>query len=154
MPTELANEIRSVALDWFAENETVVVTPRDQKRFEVQLDRAIEVLQRASQEDRFQKQFRLLLNHLASWLQGRDDIRDAFVTLRDGALAFVVVRNVREYDEKFEDELSELDFEIANDIDLDLVNLNGIALPSVSEEALKTFLDQRLVLRYVHGNRT
>lgn len=55
-----------VELDWYDASEVVQVRPRDRQRFELQKDRAIEVLQAAKEADRFQKQFELLLNKLAA----------------------------------------------------------------------------------------
>ena len=131
------------------------VTPRNQQRFDIQKNRAIEILQRAKEPDRFQQQFNLLLNRLAEWLVDRQTkISQAIVTLQDGTLVFVVVRKAAKYDEQFEDELAEMDFAIANDPDLDLIELKTLALPNVSGEALRSFLDERLILSYHHGKRS
>lgn len=151
---ERPETIKAVELDWFADDDVVHVTPRDQQRFEIQKDRAIEILQRAREADQFQQQFSLLLNRLAGWLSRHNQIARALVTLQDGTLVFVVVRTYAKYDEQFEDELSELDFEIANDRDLDLIRLKTLALPNVSDSALRSFLDERLILSYSHGQRS
>ena len=84
----------------------VIVTPEDNDRFGVKLHRAIEVLQQADHADEFKRQFHLLLCVLARWLKDRPDIDRAFLTHRDGVLAFVVVRGSCEYDDDFEDALS------------------------------------------------
>jgi len=149
MTAELAASIRVVELDWFAENEYVRVTPRDQDRFEVQKDRAIDILRLAKQAEQFDLQFTLLLRRLGEWINERQSkIDQAFLTYQDDNLAFVVVRADVRYDEDFEDELSELDFDIANDTDLHLLKVKTLALPQVSNESVLSFLDQRLVLSY------
>jgi hypothetical protein len=144
-----SSDINPVELDWFAEDEVVRVTPRNQQRFDIQKDRAIEILQRAKESGRFQQQFSLLLNRLAEWLAPRQaKVSQAIVTLQDGTLVFLLVRKEAKYDEGFQDELAELDFDIANDPDLDLIKLKTLALPNVSGEALRSFLDERLILSY------
>ena len=151
MTTTPATAIQPVELDWYSEDETVRVIPRDQQRFEVQKDSAIEFLRVAHRSAQFEKQLALLLGNLATWIRDhRADVRDAYLTLQDGALAFIVVRQAPRYDATFEDALTDLDFTIANDASLSLIKLNAVALPPVSEEALLSFLDTRFVLSY-HG---
>ena len=151
MANDILEEIRPVELDWFADGDVVSVTPRNQERFEIQKDRAIQVLQMAREAEQFQRQFNLLLKRLAEWIRSqRADIDKAFVTLQDGTLAFVVVRKEAAYDEDFQDALADVDIEVANDRDLDLITLKTLALPNISSESLRSFLDERLVLSY-HG---
>jgi hypothetical protein len=107
---DLPEQIQSVELDWFAEGDVVTVTPRNQGRFEIQKDRAIEILQKAKQADQFELQFKLLLKQLAEWISVRQDkIANAFLTLQDGTLAFVVVREAAQYNEDFQDDIAEID---------------------------------------------
>jgi hypothetical protein len=129
----------------------VTVTPRDADRYAIKMQRAIELLQVGQKIEQFNQQFQLLQNILADWLRQRDDILGAYITFRDGLLAFVVVRNVVRYDEQFEDSLSELDMSIANDVDLDLIRLRTISLPCVSDDALTSFLDSSFSLSLPHG---
>lgn len=132
---------RTVQLTWSEKDGLITVTSQDEDRFNIKLNRAIEVLQQADRVDKFKQQFNLLLKVLGDWLKGRDDVRDAHLTLRDGGLSFVVVRLLPAYSEQFEDELSELDYKIANDVDLDLIKLDAIGLPPTSGEAMQTFFD-------------
>lgn len=150
----LPDEIKSVELDWYAEDDVIHVTPRNAKRFAIQKDRAIEVLQRAKEGERFDRQFALLLDRLATWIKTHEPrVAKALVTLHDDRLAFVVVRNDARYEEDLQDALADLDFEVANDADLNLVKLKTLALPNVGGQALRSFLDERLVLEY-HGGGT
>lgn len=143
----------AVELNWYTEDDTVKVTPRDFRRFEIQKHRAIEILQLASQEEAFNKQFPLLLDTLARWIeQYQAKIQQAVLTLQDGALTFVVVRLESRFDEPFEEALAQLELDIARDSDLALVRVSTTCLPSVSDEALRSFVDERLLLTY-HGNR-
>lgn len=145
--------ISSIQLEWRDDDGLITVTPQDQDRFNIKLSRAIDALQQADKEDQFADQFKLLLKVLAAWLKPRTDIRDAYLTLRDGGLSFVVVKNLPQYDEQYEDELSDLDFRIANDVDLDLIKLDVIGLPAASEESLRVFFDPNFLFTYAKSER-
>jgi hypothetical protein len=147
--TEFENYVQQ--LEWSEQDGTIVVVPQNQTRFKLKLNRAVEILQQAHNEAKFAIQFELLLTLLARWIKGRVDIRDAFVTIRDSALLFIVVRAECEYDEQFEDELSRLDIEIANDVDLDLIGMDVLALPPVSADALESFLNKDFTARYARA---
>ena len=143
----------TVQLRWDMKDGLVVVTPEDQDRFVIKLRRAIEMLQQGDHADKFSHQFSLLLRLLAEWLTDRSDIERAFLTYRDGSLSFVVVRSLCKYDDDFEDALSDLDFDIASDADLNLIKMDAIALPPASETALRSFLDPEFTFEYVaHGH--
>lgn len=141
----------AVQLDWRDEDGYVTVTPSDESRFAIKIRRAVEILQVGANLDEFKAQFQVLLSVLAGWLKTRKDIADAYITTNDGTLAFLVVRNIATYDEEFEDSLSDLDMDIANDVDLDKVRIRAISLPSVSDEALASFLDPAFSLRYANA---
>ena len=144
-----------VQLDWAEKDGLVVVTPSDGDRFGIKVQRAIEILQQAARAEEFGHQFNLLLRVLAEWLKGRTDVDRAYLTQRDGALAFVVIRSSCEYDDGFEDALSDLDYSIANDTDLNLIKMNALGLPLASDGAVGSFLDESFTLAYVaHGNRS
>ena len=141
-----------VEIDWFDDNDGIVVMPRDKKRFTIQKDRAIDALRLAKDAERFGWQFELLLERLARWVKGHAQaIREAIVTLQDNSLVFVVVQLQTAYDEAFQDDLAELDLSIAQDTDLDLIRLHTVTLPPVDLQSLESFLDKRMVLQYQHG---
>ena len=145
-PSDAATVVR---LRWDMIDGTVTVTPQDQDRFSIRVRHAIEMLRQGHHAEKFNGQFRLLLRLLAEWLKDRTDIEKAFLTHRDGSLSFVVVKVSCEYDDEFEDSLSDLDFGIANDTDLDLIKIDAIALPPTSETALRSFLDPEFTCEYV-----
>ncbi len=120
----------------------VTVTPSNEDRFTIKVERAIELLQQSSRREEFERQFKLLLKVLGEWLENSSEIKQAFLTLRDGGICLVVVRENAPYDAEFEDSLSDLDYDIANDSDLDLIQFTAIALPPVSDESLNTFLNE------------
>jgi hypothetical protein len=143
-----------VRLDWTQEEGVVIVTPHDEDRFLIKLSRAIQALQRANEAEKFREQFDLLLRLLAEWLKDRNDVADAYLTLRDGRFSFVVVRKDAKCDDAFEDQLSALDQRLARDVDQDLIKLDAVSLPNVSEETRASFLDPDFTLQYAHGERS
>jgi len=148
-PAQLENVVE---IDWYADSDKIVVTPRNQKRFTIQKDRAIEALRVVKDSEGFGLQFGLLLEKIARWVKERESsIRTAIITLQDNSLVFVVVQSNVPYDEELQDDLAELDFAIAQDADLDLIRLRTVTLPPVDTDALGSFLDPRMVLQYQHG---
>ena len=138
----------AVELDWYCpEVETIRVTARNQHRFEIQKDKAIEVLRVAvEREQTFSKQFELLLEQLGQWMNGYGaEVEKAFLTLQDAALQFAVVRKSAKYNEELEDSLYSLELKLSHDKDLDLVKMGTVCLPPVSDESLMSFLDKRMV---------
>ncbi len=149
----LASETSVVRLDWAMKDGNVVVTPSDESRFLIKVRRAIDILQQAEKADRFGDQFKLLLRTLAEWINGRSGISKTLLTDRDGALAFIVVRDSCQYDDDFEDAISDLDYRIANDPDLDLIKMDVIALPLSSDAAVSSFVNPAFSFQYVgHGD--
>jgi hypothetical protein len=135
-----------IVIDWFDEGETVRVKPRNQSRFDVQKDRAISILQLAHSAE---SQLWLLLEKLSGWMRDNASRTSAgYLTLRDAKFAFIVISRSVECDDDLEGSLSELDFQIANDPDLDVIRMNAFVLPPVSREALNSFFDRRLLLEY------
>jgi hypothetical protein len=141
-----------VEIDWFDENEAVSVNPRDQRRFTIQKDCAIEALRLVNVAERFTRQFDLLLEVLAQWVREKSSlIGAAIMTLQDDALMFVVMQSDISYRESLQDELADLDMAVARDANLDLIRLRTIMLPRVDAEELMSFLDHRMILRYSRG---
>lgn len=154
---ELSDKIKSspkghrtvnvVHLSWkTGKSGRLMIVPKDNDRFMVQVRYAVEILQKSKDFERFHDQFKVLLDILVAWIRSRSDVKNAYVTLREGSLSFVVVKASAKYDAKYEDELSDLDIEIANDEDLDLITLTVLSLPPASDESLTTFLDSRFTL--------
>ena len=141
----------AVEIDWYAEEDRVEVTPRDQQRFELQKDRVIDLLQLANHGE---KQLLLLLQLLGRWIDRNSaKIANAYLTLRDNTLLFLIISNAPACDDEFEDELSDLDLALANDPDLRLIRLNTLVLPPASPEALDSFFHDEFTLVF-RGKRT
>jgi hypothetical protein len=147
--SELANVVE---IDWYDDNDHIVVTPRSQLRFSIQKDRAIEALRIAKDSERFKLQFDLLLEKLGLWVKERTSrVSTGIVTLQDNSLVLIVVQANDRYDEQLQDDLAELDYTIAQDMDLDLIRLRTVMLPPVDNDSLGSFVDPRMVLQYQYG---
>jgi len=142
-----------IKIDWYDENDEIVVTAKNQLRFSIQKDRAIEALRVFKEAERFSLQFTLLLEEkLARWIKNRSDhIRTAFLTLRENFLVFVVVQSDVAYNGELQDDLADLEFTITQDTDLDLIRLRTVMLPPVDDESLGSFLDPKMLIEYQHG---
>jgi len=148
MPNEITTEISSnaIVVDWFDAPEILDVNPKDQQRFQIQKDRAIGLLQLANSAD---AQLNLLWRRLREWSREHSSkVQTAYLTLRDARFSFVVISRAVECDDDLDDAVSDLDFEIANDPDLDAVKMNAIVLPPASPEAISSFLDKRFLLEF------
>ena len=124
------------------------MSPSDDNRFSITVDRAIAACQPYDRAEEFRNQFMLLLRRFGEWLSPRSDIDSAWITKRDGHLLFLVVRKSAAYDGDFEDALSALDLEVAHDGHLNLIGINTMSLPLVSREALCGFLDSEVALPF------
>ena len=149
---ESTSETRTAAavqLTWQDNDKHVVVTPKDQDRFAVKVETAIEVLKANSQREQFKSKLNLLINQLSIWIKMHNhQIQRAYLTLRDDSLSFVVEKTVPQYDADFEDQLSALDLEIAGDSDLEGIHIHSIALPPVGDSSLESFLHPQFQIRF------
>ena len=135
-----------VELDWFDEGEVVRVCPRDQRRFQIHKDRAIRILQLANDGE---SQLKLLMDQVGEWVhENAAKLQGAFLTLRDERFYFVAVSQAAECDDDLEDSISDLDFKIAIDPDLEHVRMNAVILPPASKNALSSFFDKRFLMVY------
>lgn len=144
---ETPQNINHTLLDWYDDERQVVdVRPRDQQRFSVQRDRAIQYLHLGN---RAESQFELVLTRLAFWLkENMAKVSEGWVTLRDGGILFLVVSRSSRFDDDLEDAAIDLDLELAKDGDLDLVSVNVLVIPPVSDDSKRAFLNDRVALRY------
>ena len=138
-------------LSWSNHDGQATVTPQNEDRYTIKVQKVIELLALGKKAENFELQFKLLLNTLGSWFNGRKDLADAYLTSRDGIFSFIAIRSEMKYSESFEDEHADLDIHIANDSDLNLVKLNTMSLPPVSAETLDQFICDDFSFRFVRG---
>lgn len=119
----------------------VVVTPEDEDRFAITVEAAIQACQVFREQALFRLQFKQTLQKVAEWLNDHaDDVAQAYLTVRDAGLLFLVARKSNRYDQHFEDDLTELDIQIAQDQELNLIRLSVLAIPDASEDSVASFL--------------
>lgn len=132
----------------FANREgRVCVVPPDNDLMAMPVDMAIAACQAFNTQIRFKSQFDQLLEKLGEWLeQRRDALDDAFLTLRDSGLLFLVVTKSHQHDEDLISDLTDLDLEIAQEPDYDLISLSVHAVP---RGPVDSFISQKMALRFV-----
>ena len=82
---------------------------------------------------------------LAKWsFEHRDKIEKAFLTLQDNRFLFLVITKAINFDDNFEDELSDLDIDIAKKKGESLLHLSVQALPHCGEEQYGSFLNPQM----------
>lgn len=117
----------------------------DGDRFITQASEIAKVLRIIDTEQimRFHEQLRDLRGHLKSWVnQHRDSIKAAMLSTRDHGLIFIVVPQLPTYNRAFEDSITELDLDVANDSRFSELKLSVFVLPSSSPESIGCFIPQ------------
>lgn len=132
-----------VQLNYAQKDQTVTVTPENEDRFAIRVEEAILACQLAQKEQLFRRQLDHLWKVLAAWLHRRDDVSKAYFAYRDRGWNFIVIKQSVEYNPVLDDQLSELDLALHRDVDLDLIRIEVMALPPVSDEALQSFVDKK-----------
>ncbi|MBN2211948.1 MAG: hypothetical protein JW709_11180 [Sedimentisphaerales bacterium] len=130
-----------IQLRWDEKDRKVVITTHDGDKFVTTVDQAIFACKAADKREIYKKQFNNLLDKLGGWLQHhKKTVFEAFLTIRDAGLLFVPIKNTPQYDPAWEDELTDLDLEIAQDDQFDVIRLSVLSLPKTTPEAISTFL--------------
>lgn len=83
---------------------------------------------------------------LRTWVFAhKDKIETAFLTLQDQHFLFLVITKATNFDDNFEDELSDLDIDIAKKKGESLLHLSVQALPNCGEEQYGSFLNPQMI---------
>ncbi len=134
-------------------DRNVIVSPADSDRFTFTVEETIRACQLNKKVSEFKPVFNNLLENLGKWIKNHTDkIDNAYITVRDACLLFVVVQKDKPHDRKFEDELTDLDLSVAHDAIFSDIRLNVIAIPKTSPDAVLTFLTPGLTLKYSNVN--
>lgn len=141
--------VTKVQLNWEENDERVTVLPEDEDQFYITVQHAIQACQAFNYSAKFSKQFDLLLERLARWIRDHnEEICNAFLTIRDAGLLFLINRNSIPYNRDFEDALTDLDIEIAQDSNFDTIKLSILALPKSDEDTIISFLNPEVSICY------
>jgi len=151
----VANKQEYIRLKWSEKAQKILVEGADEDRFSMTVEEAIEackVYERAKQTI-FRKQFDMLLDFLGAWSHTRNNkLAKVFLTIRDAGLLFLVVTKRKTYDANFEEELTQLDLEIANSDNFSEILLSVQALPLCSESNYDSFCYPERTLEYTRLN--
>jgi hypothetical protein len=146
-----------IQLSWNEKDRQITLTPEDQDRFNLTVDEAIKACQAYDRTAQFMATFTKLINTLAGWAEkNKKKIGSAFVTVQNRELLFLIVQKQARHDSVFEDLLSELDLQIANDKQFERIRLDVLALPTVSDSTLGAFIDRtenRSIQVFPHAKR-
>ena len=103
-----------IPLSWHERDRLVRIEPEDEDRFGLTVAEAIYACRSAVSERTFRRQFEKLLVRLAEWVAtNRRLLADAFLSVRDAGLLFLVVQKEKALDEELEEKLVRLDLEVA-----------------------------------------
>ena len=87
------------------------------------------------------------MEKLYGWIESRKEIvSSAFISIGQEGILFLVVQKCIKADFALEDQLVELDLEVANDGSFDLIPFNTLLVPLVSDEVLQSFLSSGTIV--------
>ncbi|KKN13938.1 hypothetical protein LCGC14_1001240 [marine sediment metagenome] len=150
MATESSTSRRTVVqLEWDDEDTRVVATDEGKHKLVLTTRQAILACKWAADYETFKSAFDILITRLGQWKREHDEqISDAYLTVREAELMFVVVKKTQEYDREFEDSLTDLDIAIAQDEDFEMINLSVLELPNAPDDSVAVFLSPTNTLKY------
>ena len=151
----VANRQEYIRLKWLERDRKILVEDADEDRFSMTVEEAIEACRVYEREKQplFRKQFKMLLGFLGEWsFKRRNKLAKVFLTIRDAGLLFLVVTKRKTYDEGFEEELTQLDIEVANKEDFSRILLSVQALPLCSSSNYDSFCYPERTLEYTIPN--
>ena len=137
---------RAILIDPLREPKGIVIitSPEDEDRFEMTVGDAARACKQWEATKEFRAKFDIMLRRIGRWIyEHRDSVKRGIVTVRDRGLMLIVMVPFAEMNPEFEVELSNLDVGIANDADLDDIQLSVMSMPEVTEECLQSFLSGR-----------
>ncbi len=143
-------------LDWVNHERPVVVSPSNQDKFVLKMRDAVEACiaydpMRKTENaiDEITAAILGLLELLGKWSEDHHgSITNAFLTLRDGRLLFLVVMRETEYNKGLEDDLTSLDLKIAHSKHFEKIPLSVQALPACKKVTFRAFLNPVLTFKY------
>jgi len=144
-----------IRLKWSEKHRKIIVEGADEDRFFISVDEAIEACKIYDREKKalFRKQFEDLLDFLGEWAhQRRNKLEKVFLTIRDAGLLFLLITKRKTYDEHFEEDLTNLDLEIANSDEFSEVLLSIQALPFCNKSNYESFCYPERTLEYTKLN--
>ena len=127
----------------FDDEREVLVETEDGDRFLTTVAEVASVLRIVDPKEilKFQREYADLSKKLSEWLKTHRSVaKTAYLTARDHGLIFIVIPKKPKYDREFEDFLSDLDLEIANDPRFPTIRLSVMQLPTNNPDGLGCFI--------------
>lgn len=116
------------------------VTPKNDVIY-LTVEAAIQACKDQVERADFTRQFDDLLDKLREWIESQKAaIAEAYVTLRDTGLLFLVVSKTKRFNQELEDALTDLDVFVAQSEMFNLVQLSVLALPAADRDSIDSFL--------------
>jgi len=148
--------IEYIRLKWSEKDrKMLLVEDADEERFCMAIDEAIDAckVHDRRKQTLFRRQFDALLAFLSDWsCERRDKLTKVLLTIRDAGLLFLLVTKRKSYDEELEDELTQLDLQVAHDKAFSEILLSVQALPLCDENSYDSFCNPERTLEYVGIN--
>ena len=132
----------------------VLVLPEDQDAFMMRVEEAIIACRIFDDyKSLFPKQLDHLADVLGEWIsQHNNKIHKGLLTLTDSRMLFLVVLKNKTYDSTLEQELTELDLQVARDSECSQISLDVQALPLCDEVCYISFCNPEWILEYSMSN--
>jgi hypothetical protein len=140
----LSDLTNAIVLSWDENGRKVRISTSDNDLFFTTVGEAIEACKARDFQEDFKRQFDGLLGVLAEWIKKhKDHIDRAYLTIRDAGLLFLPITKFSRLDPDFEDLLTDLDIQIAQDDKYSHITMSVLALPNTSSEAISSFVNPK-----------
>jgi|GEM_PF-1748797 len=149
MTTQQDPKRRSVVPLIEGEHDDVQVIRLDGDRFVTTAQQAINFLSLAGRAVAFQEQLKELLDRIYQWVEDRKHkIAAAYIVFGGDGITLVVVQRAVSFDFASEEELTNLDIEVANNEAFQLIPFSTLLVPKVGDTVLKSFLSSGQIMQH------
>lgn len=144
-----SNEMTSLVLLDENSLEQAMVRLQNGDRFFVAIADAARACRALDHLAEFSEQFKRLFEVLKSWVAAnRQSVKSAYLSFRERDILLLVMQKGEAFDSNLADSLTELDLAIANNQEFNLLAMNVLSIPAVSDASTKAFLASGKVFRY------
>ena len=124
----------------------VTVHPEDGDLFSLSKEMIVRSGRIVGQMEILDEQLAALRLELEAWASKRSDVvANAYLILKGDHFLFLVVLKGTACDENLEDDLTDLDLNVARNPEYDLIKLSVLALPAFGKDVIRSFLPQYMI---------